>query len=138
MTARLHACAEVVAKAKVIVETHDYLTSEDLSSLLLGSPSGQQMARMRSHGTILGMRFARRGFLYPAHQVDRAQGRVNPVAARVNRMLLTSRSVPEVVIWWRTEGPGRIAPSDLLISGQGVDPQLLDSFVLSSMADGDA
>lgn len=78
--------AESMVAAKIAIEGSDYFASDELSEILIGGPSHHLHIRLRRQGTLLGLRFVRRGHLHPAFQFDRVAKRVDPPVTKTNRL----------------------------------------------------
>lgn len=106
----------------------DMLTSAAIAQALGGRGRNQReiASRLRTRGVLLGLHDAsRRGYLYPAFQVDVGNERVHPVVAEVNRHLDAARDPWGVGSWWVSAHPrlDGAAPMDLL--GTEIETDLL-------------
>ena len=72
------------------------------------------MASLRQQGTLLGLRFVRRGQLHPAFQFDRAAERVDPTVTKINRVLMARLSVADAILCWLAPADGGPEPLMLL------------------------
>lgn len=112
------AAPTTLAMAKRLVESHDHLTGEEVSDVLLGRPSAHHLTRLRNGGTVLALRFVRRGYFYPAFQFDIGAGRVDPRVVKVNRMLTASWDTATAIAWWWDAERAGSRPADLLAQGR--------------------
>lgn len=88
-----------------LVLERPHLGSEEVRTSLGGTGTGrdvskQEVARLRSQGTLIGVRCGRHGFLYPAFQLDTVNRLVVPAVAKINRILRRTLTLEETLRWW--------------------------------------
>jgi hypothetical protein len=111
--------APSLSTAKGAIEAGAYFTSDELSEILTGGPSHHYIARLRQQGSILGLRFVRRGYLHPAFQFDQDAQRVDPTVAKANKLLTSRMSAADAVLWWfEPGGEDGAVPISLLHEGE--------------------
>jgi hypothetical protein len=101
-----------------LVTAVDHHGSDDVVRALGGAASPRDLARLRQQRAIFGLRFARRGFVYPAFQFEPELGRVNPTVASVNRLALRTCSTAMVARWWLDTSVSQIDVLSLLMDGR--------------------
>lgn len=132
------ASAEVRQVVRALVLQTACLTTDDLMDVLAGRPARASVSRMRLQGSLLGMRFAQRGYLHPDFQIDRDRGRVHPDVARINRALVPTRGTGHAIRWWLTASSevGGVAPAALLTSGRSDELQVLARSAVGEAVEG--
>ena len=93
-----------LANTRGLLLQQPHVTAAELT-VDIEKATSANLARLRQGRNIVGLRFARRGYVYPEFQFDRARQRVHPVAARLNRTLLRHLTVETVIAWWLTPNP---------------------------------
>ena len=92
------------AHARELLLGRAHLTGDELAQALPPGVTPAHLRRLRASG-LIGLRFARRGYLYPAFQLDRFARRLDPAITRVNKALLAHVTPEEALMWWFEREP---------------------------------
>lgn len=92
-----------IERAKALVREVPHLDCYETSALLGGAPTPHFLRLLRAQGKLLGIRYARIGYLYPQFQFDEHARRIHPCVATTNQVLLSSIGLGAALQWWFDE-----------------------------------